>query len=74
LDPTSAHILAAGIGMGLAALGAGIGDGLVTGRAVEGISRQPEAANRIMTYAYIGVGLVEALPFIVVVLAGFVIH
>jgi F-type H+-transporting ATPase subunit c len=74
LDPNSAHILAAGIGMGLAALGAGIGDGLVTGRAVEGISRQPEAANRIMTYAYIGVGLVEALPFIVVVLAGFVIR
>ncbi len=74
MTSAAAHILAAGIGMGLAALGAGIGDGLVTGRAVEGISRQPEAANRIMTYAYIGVGLVEALPFIVVVLAGFVIH
>lgn len=74
MDAATAHILAAGIGMGLAALGAAIGDGLVTGRAVEGISRQPEAANRIMTYAYIGVGLVEALPFIVVVLAGFVIR
>lgn len=69
-----AHVLGAGIALGLAALGAGIGDGLVTSRAVEGVARQPEAAGQIMTNAYIGVGLVEALPLIVVVLAGFVIR
>jgi F-type H+-transporting ATPase subunit c len=74
VDAATAHILAAGIGMGLAALGAAVGDGLVMGRAVEGIARQPEAQGRLMTNAYIGVGLVEALPFIVVVLAGFVIR
>jgi F-type H+-transporting ATPase subunit c len=74
MDANMAHILAAGIGMGLAALGAAVGDGLVMGRAVEGIARQPEAQNRIMPNAYIGVGLVEALPFIVVILAGFVIR
>jgi F-type H+-transporting ATPase subunit c len=74
VDAGVAHILGAGIALGLCALGAGIGDGLVTSRAVEGIARQPEAANRIMTNTYISVGLIEALPFIVVVLAGFVIR
>src|SRR4051812_38805235 len=39
----------AGIGAGLAIIGAGIGIGLIGGKAVEGISRQPEAAGRITT-------------------------
>jgi F-type H+-transporting ATPase subunit c len=69
-----AHILAAGFALALCGLGAAIGDSLVTSKAIEGIARQPEAANRIMTNTYISVGLIEALPFIVVVLAGFVIR
>jgi F-type H+-transporting ATPase subunit c len=52
----SAHVLAVGIGLGLAALGAGIGDGLVTSRLVEGIARQPEALSRLLTYTFISVG------------------
>lgn len=67
-----AHILATGIGLGLAALGAGIGDGLVTARFVEGVARQPEAQGRLMTNTFISVGLIEALPLIVLVLVGFV--
>jgi F-type H+-transporting ATPase subunit c len=72
MDAASAHILASGIGLGLAALGAGIGDGLVTSRFVEGIARQPEAQSRLMTNTFISVGLIEALPLIVLVLVGFV--
>lgn len=72
MDAASAHILASGIGLGLAALGAGIGDGLVTSRFVEGIARQPEAQGRLMTNTFISVGLIEALPLIVLVLVGFV--
>lgn len=34
----------AGIGAGLAAIGAGIGIGKIGGSAVEGIARQPEVA------------------------------
>ena len=34
----------AGIGAGLAAIGAGIGIGNIGGKAMEGMARQPEAA------------------------------
>lgn len=61
--------LAAAIAIGLAALGAGIGNGLVISKTVEGIARQPEAASKLQVTMYIGVGLVEVMPIIAVVLA-----
>jgi F-type H+-transporting ATPase subunit c len=62
-------ILAAGIVFGLGALGAGIGNGLIFSRTVEGISRQPELRGALTATAFIGVGLVEAMPIISLVLA-----
>lgn len=61
--------VAAAIAVGLGALGAGIGNGLIFSKTVEGIARQPEAKSTLQTTAFIGVGLVEALPIIGVVLA-----
>jgi len=61
--------LGAAIAVGLAALGAGIGDGLVSSSAVQGIARQPEAKGNIMTLMFISVGLIEAMPIIGVVIA-----
>lgn len=61
--------LAAAIAVGLAALGAGIGDGLIVSRTVEGIARQPELSGKLQTTMFIGVGLVEAVPIIAVVIA-----
>jgi len=62
-------ILAAGIVFGLGALGAGIGNGLIFSKTVEGISRQPELRGALTATAFIGVGLVEAMPIISLVLA-----
>lgn len=53
----------AAIGAGLAAigcLGAGIGTGNATGKAVEGISRQPEANGKILSALVIGSAFSEA--------------
>jgi F-type H+-transporting ATPase subunit c len=61
--------IAAAIAVGLGALGAGIGNGLIVSKTVEGIARQPEARSTLQTTMYIGVALVEALPIIGVVLA-----
>ncbi len=61
--------LAAAIAIGLGALGAGIGNGLIVGRTVEGISRQPELRGTLQTTMFIGIGLVEALPVISLVFA-----
>ncbi|MBL0385438.1 F0F1 ATP synthase subunit C [Tumebacillus sp. ITR2] len=58
--------MAVGLLLGLAAVGAGIGNGLVVGRTIEGIARQPEARGMLQTQMFIGLGLVEALPIIAV--------
>lgn len=55
--------------VGLAALGAGIGNGLVTGRTVQAIARQPESKGAAQTLMFISIGLIEALPIIAVVIA-----
>ena len=70
----SIGILAAAIAIGLAAVGAGIGNGFIVGRTVEGIARQPEARGLLQTTMFIGVALVEALPIIGVVIAFMVLN
>lgn len=62
-------LIAAAIAVGLGALGAGIGNGLIVGRTIEGMARQPELRNVLQTTMFIGIGLVEALPIIGVVVA-----
>lgn len=69
MDLGAGAALGAAIAVGLAALGAGIGDGLVTGNAVQSLARQPEARGSIMTTMFISVGLIEAMPIIAVVIA-----
>ncbi|MBD8069503.1 F0F1 ATP synthase subunit C [Bacillus sp. PS06] len=61
--------LAAAIAIGLAALGAGFGNGMIVSRTVEGIARQPELKGPLQTTMFIGVALVEAIPIIAVVVA-----
>ena len=43
MDPKAAALLAAGLCMGLGAIGPGIAVGNLVGKALEGIARQPEA-------------------------------
>ncbi|HRD57230.1 MAG TPA: ATP synthase F0 subunit C [Ferruginibacter sp.] len=59
----------AAIGAGLAAIGAGIGIGQIGKGAVEGIARQPEAANDIRANMIVAAALVEAVALFAVVVA-----
>lgn len=52
------------VGYGLAAIGPGIGVGIVVGKAIEGISRQPELQGRLTTQMFIGIAFTEALALI----------
>ncbi|WP_368974959.1 F0F1 ATP synthase subunit C [Caldifermentibacillus hisashii] len=61
--------LAAAIAVGLAALGAGIGNGWIVSKTVEGMARQPESAGLLRTTMFIGIGMVEAIPIMGVVIA-----
>jgi F-type H+-transporting ATPase subunit c len=65
----SLGLIAAAIAVGLGALGAGIGNGLIVGRTIEGMARQPEARGMLQTTMFVGVALVEELPIIAVVVA-----
>jgi F-type H+-transporting ATPase subunit c len=49
------------VGYGLAVLGPGIGLGILIGKTVEGIARQPEVAGQLRTTMFIGIGFVEVL-------------
>ncbi|KAK6768958.1 hypothetical protein RDI58_033804 [Solanum bulbocastanum] len=43
----AASVIAAGLAVGLASIGPGVGQGTAAGQAVEGIARQPEAEGKI---------------------------
>lgn len=63
------NLLAVGIAAGLAALGASVGIGLIVSKTVEGVSRQPEVRGPLMTIMFIGIGVVEAVPIIAIVIS-----
>jgi F-type H+-transporting ATPase subunit c len=53
--------LGAGLAIGLAVLGAALGQGRAAAAALEGISRNPGAADRIQTPFILGMALMESL-------------
>lgn len=61
--------MGAGIGLGLAALGGGLGQGKTAGSALEGISRNPAASDKIFTPMIIGLALIESLVLYAFVIA-----
>jgi F-type H+-transporting ATPase subunit c len=52
------------IGYGLAAVGPGIGVGLVVSKTIESIARQPELAGRLQVTMWLGIAFTEALALI----------
>ncbi len=56
--------IASGLMLGLGALGAAIGIGVLGGRFLEGAARQPELIPMLRTQFFIVMGLTDALPVI----------
>jgi len=52
------------VGYGIATLGPGIGLGILIGKTMEGIARQPEVAGQLRTTMFIGVAFVEVLALL----------
>jgi F-type H+-transporting ATPase subunit c len=57
------------IGYGLAAIGPGIGVGIVFAAYITSTARQPESAGLTRTYMFLGFAIVEALALFGLVLA-----
>ena len=62
-------VLGAGLAIGLGAIGAGIGQGITVGKALEAMARQPEAAGMIQTNMFIGLAIIESLTIYALVIA-----
>ena len=69
MDAQAAKLLGAGIAMGVGALGPGLGLGMMIGKALESIARQPEVAGDIRTNMFIGIGVTEAVALYAFVIA-----
>lgn len=61
--------LAAALVAGMAALAASWGNGRVISKTIESIARQPESAGNLRSTMFIGVGLIEAVPILAIVIA-----
>jgi F-type H+-transporting ATPase subunit c len=57
-------VLAVGIIFGLGALGPAIGFGILGGRFLEGVARQPELAPALLVRMFIVAGLLDAVAMI----------
>ncbi|HEV3232771.1 MAG TPA: ATP synthase F0 subunit C [Candidatus Dormibacteraeota bacterium] len=69
MDAHAAQLLGAGLAIGLGAIGAGIGIGNVSGKAVEGISRQPELKNDLQQVMILGIVFAETVAIYALVVA-----
>ncbi len=61
--------IAMGFGMGLAALGCGMGQGRAAAAALEGICRNPNAAEKVNTPMLLGLAFIESLTIFTLVTA-----
>ncbi len=59
--------LGAGIGAGLAAIGAGMGIGRIGGSALESMARQPEISGDLRSNMIVAAALVEGAAFFAIV-------
>jgi F-type H+-transporting ATPase subunit c len=61
--------LSAGLAIAIAALGGAFGQGMAVKSALEGIARNPNAADKVFTPMIIGLALIESLVIYALVIA-----
>lgn len=66
--------LAASIAAAFAALATGYGNGLVISHTIDSMARQPQLASQLRTTMFIGVGLIEGVPILAIVVAFLVMN
>jgi F-type H+-transporting ATPase subunit c len=69
IDNEAIKQLAAGLAIGLGAIGPGIGIGLLAAGALQAIGRNPEAAGQIQTNMILGIAFAEAIAIYALVVA-----
>ncbi|MBE0415561.1 MAG: hypothetical protein IBX36_03365 [Dehalococcoidia bacterium] len=69
MDPESMKLLAAGLAIGLGALGPGLGIGILGYGAMQALGRNPEARGPIMTNMILAIAFAEAIAIYALLIA-----
>jgi F-type H+-transporting ATPase subunit c len=69
MDVEGLKSIAAALAIGLGAIGPGIGIGILGGKAMEAIGRNPEATGDIRTNMILGIAFAEAVAIYALVVA-----
>lgn len=69
MDPEAMRMLAAGLAMGLGALGPGIGIGILGYGAMQALGRNPEARGPILTNMILAIAFAEAVAIYALIVA-----
>ena len=69
MEPESAQLIAVALAAGLGVLGPAIGIGLIGGRAMEAIGRNPEASGKVVSNMILAIAFAEALGILAIVVA-----
>jgi len=69
MDAEAVRMLAAGLAMGLGAIGPGIGIGILGFGAMQGLARNPEARGPIMTNMILAIAMAEAIAIYALIVA-----
>jgi F-type H+-transporting ATPase subunit c len=60
MDPQAAKYIGIGLCMGLGAIGPAIGEGIVGGRAMEAIGRNPEVSDKVSSLVFVLMAICES--------------
>ncbi|MFA6096905.1 MAG: ATP synthase F0 subunit C [Candidatus Paceibacterota bacterium] len=69
MEVDSAKLIAAALAIGLGALGPGLGIGILGGKAMEAIGRNPEASGKIQSAMILAIAFAEAIAIYALVVA-----
>jgi F-type H+-transporting ATPase subunit c len=69
MDIESARVIAMALAAGLGVLGPGIGIGLIGGRAMDAIGRNPEASDKVVSNMILAIVFTEALGILALVVS-----
>ena len=69
MEAEAVKLLAAGLAIGLGAIGPGIGIGLVASGALQALGRNPDARGVIMSNMFVAIAFAEALAILALVVS-----
>ncbi|OGZ96017.1 MAG: ATP synthase F0 subunit C [Candidatus Sungbacteria bacterium RIFCSPLOWO2_02_FULL_51_17] len=69
MEPEAMRMLAKAIAMGLGSLGPALGIGMLAGKALEAMGRNPEAAGKIQTAMILAIAFAEAIAIYALVVS-----